>query len=326
MPNESNPFELEPEDDRPEREPPEDQPKPSAPKKDGSEFELEDAREIEPRVVSRTPPPVRRDPEDTTKRPAPVESDPHEDGDVDTRTVKERQGKQRKATVGPVPPPDDWPGESVQFPLRKPGPALIGAGAVVYVMLDALGYVDGLLFFTWPLKVFVGFFFLCAQLAVISKVADGDDTPEAWKQGLPLETRDARSSIQEYASLMVRAVALFVPALVLMQFDGAWFVGVVLLIVATAYVPVMALGTALGDHTLKWPWNALPWVFKAPLACLGGAVGWWVVGITEVVLLTVRPEGFFLLLVAAIVLRVVCFYALLWSARVLGVLGRSWTA
>ena len=65
---------------------------------------------------------------------------------------------------------------------------------------------------------------------------------------------------------------------------------------------------------------------RRPLACLAGSVGWWVLVLVEWSLAAFAEQGLGLLALLSIVLRCACFYALLLSARALGVLGRTWTA
>ncbi len=244
--------------------------------------------------------------------------------EIDDRTLAEKQGKERASALDVLPKPDGWPGESLVFPFRKPGPALLGALTVVMILLDVLGAFEGVRFLSWLFKVLAYAFVLGTQLAVISSSASGDDVPRVSNRAS--EKTDA-SSMRRYGFFIGCCVIPLIAFAYLMQrFDWMLWSGLAAVVFLCLYQSAWALGAALNDHRIKYPWHAIPMIFKAPLTCIVGALG--LVGclVAEWVHLSVNGNGLGQVLAASIPLRFVAAYLLVFSARWLGVLGRSWAA
>ena len=128
----------------------------------------------------------------------------------------------------------------------------------------------------------------------------------------------------EYATALGTFVLLLTPGVLVLAF-GNTVLGLVLVCAGSMYAAVVALGAALGDPSLKYPWNAFGWMGRRPLSCLAGSVGWWVLFLAEWSLGSLSDPGLGLLAFLSLVLRAACFYALLVSARAIGVMGRAWS-
>ncbi len=274
--------------------------------------------------VSDTDDPFELEPEEArTHRPAPYDPGPEPEAEevVDTRTVAERKGDVRERGADErLPPPAGWPSEALAFPLRKPGPACVALGVMALFLLDLLGTADALRFPGWILKLFLLMFLLRMQFRVIGTSAAGRDGPEGWREALAFD----REELSQYWRTMAFFAIALVPGTVLWLF-GQVGLGIALLAVGSMYGAVVALGAALRDPALKWPWRALTWVVTRPVHCLLGSLGWWVLLVVEIALHNLLDDGPVVYGFVAVVLRSACLYALLVSARVIGVMGRAWT-
>lgn len=278
-------------------------------------FELEDGDDPSP--PDPVPPPPAPPDDDVEVEPAgPPETD--EDG-VDTRTVAERTGTAAPRYRDRVPPPDDWPREAFLFPLRPPGPMNIAVGAGVMLLLDVLSTTEPGRFPAWMLKLVVLMFVLRGQLRVIARSADGRDDPAGWEGALAFDSEELR----KYSGFIAFFACGVLPGWVLIAFELVQ-PGIAVLAIGSMYVSVVALGAALGDPSLKWPWKAPFWMVRHPVACIAGSAGWWVLGLTEVALAAVYEKGLLVTLVVAVPLRLLGMYALVFSARAVGVMGRTW--
>lgn len=258
-------------------------------------------------------------------KPAPVYDDPPEadaSGDepsVDTRTVGERLGKETPRGDDPIDPPDDWPREAFTYPVRGKGIAIMVSIAFVLCLLDIMGAFGVARFPAWILKLVALVFVLRGQLRLIGSSAAGHDVPKGWEKALEFENE----ALKRWAAFMGMFLFALVPGWVLIIVDLVE-PGLLVLGLGSMYVSVVALGSALEDPKLKLPWNAIPWMLRNPLLCVLGSLGWWVLGLTEYAIAKSYGGGLGLVVFESIVLRLVDAYVVLWSARMLGVMGRSW--
>lgn len=274
--------------------------------------------ELEPESDEAPPAPERFAPAPVPTPSVPVDPAGRVPRDEpDTRTVAERAGTAVEATPDALPPPPDWPAEAMAFPLRTPGPMFFAGVGGAFVVADLLGAVSYLAF---PMRVLIVLFWVCAlraQAAVIGQSAAGKDVPRGWMDALQLDMSEL--------SVLARFVVLYAAAFVLPNLLAAFleqpgFVWVAVLL--SPYLAVAALGWALGDPSLKWPWKALGWLARRPLAFVVGALGWWALWYGQIWIdETTLPAR----VVVSPVARGAALYLLLVSARALGVAGRSWT-
>ena len=286
------PFELEPEDEKP---------KPRTPR------------------PSATP-----QPESYEERAAEQANRRLEDGagedDVDSRTVAERAGTGIPRGNEVVGAPADWPAEAFSFPFRAPGPGLLIAGTLVLLPLDLL-MLTPVAFFGWLLKLLSVAFLLRAQIAVIGSTAAGHDVPSGWQRALVFD----RDDLWPYARTLLAFVLLVAPGCFVLAF-GSKGLGLLLIALGSMYASVVALGAALEDPGLGLPWRAPGWIVRAPLSCLAGSGGWWLFVVAEWTLSSLTEPALPLVAFLSVILRAVCFYGLLVSARAIGVMGRAWSA
>ena len=243
---------------------------------------------------------------------------------IDERTLAERQGKERASALEALPKPQGWPGESLAFPFRRPGPALLGALAAVMIALDVMGAFAGVRFLSWLIKLLAYALLLGAQRAVVSSSATGEDVPRVSNEAS--EETDSRSMARYGFFLAGCVIPLVVFAYLMRRFDWMFWSGLTAVVFLCLYQSAWALGAALGDYRIKYPWHAIPMIFCSPLTCIVGSLG--LVGclVAEWIHLSVNGNGLGQVLAASIPLRFVAAYLLVFSARWLGVLGRSWRA
>lgn len=285
-----------------------------------------DPFELEPEQPRKAPDPAEGNGKmvpEPAPAPAPAPKrvrDGDQDGDVDTRTVAERKGEAAPRATEDLGDPPDWPQEASSFPMRPPGPAFMAFVIVPFFLLDLLGYVDAVRFLAWALKLLFLVFVLRAQLAVIGSTAAGYDAPKHWKNALQFDRED----MKPYVWTIVLFIGLHVPGVVLIWAFDLALVGIVLLVLGSMYASVVAMGAALKDPGLKYPWRAFGWLKRGPLHCLVGCLAWWALLGTEPALHGLSEQGLGLVAFVALALRAVCAYLLLVSARALGVLARAW--
>lgn len=254
---------------------------------------------------------------DAVSRRAPAEVE------VDTRTVAEKRGQAVAVVAGAREPPPGWPLEALIFPLRRPGWALVLGAAVAWTLLDVLCLVPPIAVLGYLLKLLLLPFFLQWFLHVVGRSAAGYDQPAGWLTAMELD----RDRVVGVGRLLVVAALLAIPAFVAHKL-GRDVLAVILLVVGSVWVAAGALGTALGAPGLLWPWNALAWVGRRPLALLVGASAGWALVFAEVAVaaLGAAEGGLSAGAVAACLgLRLALFYVWLVAARALGVAGRAWT-
>jgi hypothetical protein len=262
---------------------------------------------------------------DAVSRRSPAEVE------VDTRTVAERRGEAVGVETGAREPPPGWPLEALAFPWRRPGWALILGSAAVWTALDVLCLVEPVAALGYLLKLLLLPFFLQWFLHVVGQSAAGYDRPAGWLAAMELD----RDRVVGLGRLLVVAALLAVPPLVAGKVgrDG---LAVVLLVVGSLWLSAGALGQALGAPGLLWPWNALAWVGRRPLALLVGASAAWAIVLAEIAVKTLgegagTPAGegggglSIGSAIACLGIRLALFYVWLVAARALGVAGRSWT-
>ncbi len=279
---------------------------------------MSDPFELEPEDEHRRPKAPR--PEDPPPE-APPEAPPEVGEGIDARTVAERRGEPPpRGATDVLGPPEGWPGEILGFPFRRPGPGFFLVGLLALVALDLIGLIEVLRFPGWTIKLLLLMFVLRAQFRVIGTSAAGRDRPEGWREALAF----GRDELGPYLRTLGFFAGALAPGTVLWAFEKV-APGLLLLALGSMYATVVALGAALRDPALKWPWRALVWIARRPLHCLAGSLGWWVLLGSEIALSRLVHEGIGLYVFVAIILRVACLYALLAAARVIGVMGRAWT-
>lgn len=295
-------------------------------------FELEPEKETsEPDEAKEAIPEASTEPR--AGRPAPTYEEraaeranrrleqPADGAEVDSRTVAERRGEELVPRGNEeVAAPLDWPAEAFSFPFRPPGGMFLLVGVVVLVLLDLLELTP-LAFVGFLLKLLLVAFVLRAQIFVIASSAAGRDRPVGWQRALDFEADD----LWPFVRTCLAFVLLFAPGCLVLKF-GNPVLGLLLLGVGSMYAGVVALGVALQEPSLKYPWRAFAWMGAHPVPCLVGSLGWWLFVLTEASLQSVSDQGPLLFGFLSIVLRGACFYGLLVSARFLGVMGRTWLA
>ncbi|MDJ0974043.1 MAG: hypothetical protein QNJ98_06250 [Planctomycetota bacterium] len=257
-------------------------------------------------------------------KPAPVYDDPPEatyveEPDVDTRTVSERLGKDRPRGDEVIGPPEDWPRESFSYPVRGKGITIMASVVLIMCPLDIMGAFGVARFPAWVLKLVALTFILRGQLRLIGSSAAGHDVPKGWEKALEFNS----DAMKRWAAFMGMFMFALVPGWVLIIVDLVE-PGLLVLGIGSMYVSVLALGGALEDPRLKLPWNAIPWMLRRPHLCVLGSLGWWALGLTEYALAKSYGSSLGWISIESVVLRVVNAYLVLWSARMLGVMGRSW--
>ncbi len=253
--------------------------------------------------------------------PAPAETAVDDSG-IDSRTLAERKGEARpRGAAEPVAPPPGWPREALAFPFRRPGPSFLLTGGVGLFLLDLLGTVEALQFPGWVLKLFLLVFLLRAWLHVIATTAAGRDEAHGWSEALNFDFEE----LWRYARTLALLTVVLLPGFLVWQF-GNQGTGVAVFLLGSLYASVIALGAALQDPSLKYPWHALRWMVTRPLHCLVGGAGWWLMATTELVLVDMVAASTASQLAVAVALRALGLILLLICARVLGVMGRAWTA
>ena len=274
----------------------------------GGGFELEPEEERPPPKVDA---PAGRPP------PAPAIRVPTREDEPGARTVAERRGTAVEATPDALPPPPDWPREMFSFPLRKPGPAIFAGIGGTFVLADLVGALPDLAF---PARILVVLTWVCAlrvQAKVIGQSAAGQDRPVRWHDALQLDMQGLTP--------LARYMAVYVLCFVLPNMLYAWLdthAGTLVALGASPLLAVVTLGWALGDRSLKWPWNTLAWLVRRPFEFVVGALGWWALWYGQ---LAIDATDLPLRVVVSPAARFASLYLLLVSARAIGIAGRSWT-
>ncbi|MFM8979902.1 MAG: hypothetical protein ACKOSS_05510 [Planctomycetia bacterium] len=246
--------------------------------------------------------------------------------EASTLTFAEKQGRAVPRVAGVRDWPPGWPGEALAFPGRGPGRAWWALASAGLLALDLLGWVPGLAFLGWLLKVPALLFVLRWQLDLVGMSAAGHDTPSGFGRALALERGDVRS----FATFLAWALAWLAPGLLLAfvgprlhAWQGAAGWGVpVLLVLGGMGVALLALARAVGEPWLARPWWAALWMAQRPLVVLAASAGWWGLGGAEWALARLAREGGWPLLPVGVLVRAASVWGLVACARALGVLGR----
>jgi hypothetical protein len=303
---------------------------PEKPDPAASPFELDAPAKAAPRAVPGDAPvpvpvPAGIDPQGDYERAIRQRADLEDKPEVDTRTFAEKKGVAPIRATGVLPPPPHWPLEALRFPFRGHGPGFLAGTTAAVFVLDFLVWTD-FRFLSWMLKTPALLFVIRWQLDLIGHSAAGKDEPVGWRHAIDVD----KQGVKSFGWFVVQCFATALPSMILWTLrwlgwvhnTGPWEVG--LLIVGSAWMSVYALGSALEDSRLKRPWVTVAWLFYRPLTCLAGSLGWWALGVAEVTVLALAKTDTWAAIPAAIVLRATSIYALMLSARVLGVLGRRW--
>jgi hypothetical protein len=302
--------------------------------------------ELEPEAAA--PRPVVLAPEDTEATKAALAAPPTlekvvgKDGKahvVSTRTLRERKDPTSRAKPGPVPLPVGWPREAFAYPLRdRLG---FAAGVGVWVAIDVLGALSAAL--GWLAWVVVVPLIARWQTRAVARSATGvdvvpslgdvgieaADVPVAGgvKTGL-VTFEDLRAMGLFLLYLAPAAVPFLVPYLrdpahpVRTPGETAWLVAF-LVIPLLVIAPAFLLASAFDDRNLQKPWVAARWFLRGPLAFAAVAVSWVLVLVGDGLVAGAWP-GIAATFGASVLARGATVYALLYAARLLGVLGRRY--
>jgi hypothetical protein len=290
-------------------------------------FELEEEPEPEkkaPAPEKRNGDPADEPPSETEVRATPPRQTGHsrprhpDEPEIDERTFAEKHGRAVERVVGRRPPPPGWPLEALRYPLRTPGLRMIAGGAALLVALDVVTWAN--LFLGWFLKVLVLPFLVRWQLHAASMSAAGRDEPARWLDAVEMLPEHALAIRRFFIALPV----LLVPGAIAAAL-GNLPLAVVLFLLGSVWLAVVALGAAVADPALLWPWQAAGWIASRPLGLLVAAAGWWAAGFVEVCVALLETAPFATALPLFVLLRIPFFYVWMLSARVLGVVGREWT-
>lgn len=262
--------------------------------------------------------------------PAPVlppgAASPAAGGAASTLTFAEKHGRAVPRVAGVRDWPPGWPLEALAFPGRGTGRSHWARAAGGLLVLDLLGWVPGLAFLGWLLKVPALLFVLRWQLDLAGMSAAGHDTPTGFGRALALERGDVRS----FAAFLALALAWLAPGL-LLAFVGprvnAWqgwaaWAAPALLVLGAMGLSMLALARAVQEPWLARPWWAALWVARRPGIVLAASAGWWGLAGAERALAWLGSGGGWGLLPVGVLVRAASVWGLVASARALGVLGR----
>lgn len=289
----------------------------------GEPFELEP--EPAPRLRSH-PPEDTRETLAAAAAPPALERIPTDDGEarvVSTKTLKERLDPTSRSRPGPLPPPPGYPAEVLRFPWRSKA-SFVGALALA-VAADLCRKVHPLLgALAWLL---VTALHVQWQVRSVARTATGDDAaPALFAFGFePMALRWAGLFLVSFAPALI---AFFVPYVrdlshpVRSPGETAFLVAAIAIPLAVLF-PAAMLGCAFDDRSFARPLVALRWFFRGILPFLSVPLGWGVVALGHVV----NPAGLDAVagvVALSVVVRGAGLFALLVSARCLGVLGRRY--
>ncbi len=310
------------------------------PPKDPAPFQLE-PEDVRARPV---PPAV----EDTAETVAKEQAPPSEakvvgkDGEervISTKTLRERKDPSSRTHSGPLPLPPGWPREALSFPVRAT--RVFAVGVAVWVAADLAGAVHPVL--GWIVALVPILAAARWQLRTLARSATGDDVAPSLFAA-PSQDADSPSpralGRTEFGTAQFRPLFWFllalapaaVPALAPYLRDPSNPVRTggetVFLIAALAFAlvvmaPSLLLSVAFEDPDLEKPWNAARWFLRGPVAFLAFGLSWGVV-LAGTLLLAARWGAFAGTLLVSVPVRAAAVYALLLSARLLGVLGRRY--
>ncbi len=305
-----------------------------------------DPFQLEPEEVAARPiPPL---PMDTAETRAALQGPPRvvkvvgKDGEerlVSTKTLRERKDPNARTRPGPVPLPKRWPREAFSYPLRDRLTFLVVVGA--WVAVDTLGALNA--FLGWTLGLLAFAFAARWQLRAVARSASGDDvapdpsavptedlvggTPSAFGSvPAPLVERLRRPLLfllyLAPAAIPFLAPYLRAPSHPVRTGGETAFLFSALAVALVVIAPAFLLAAAFDDRTLEKPWNAVRWFLRSPLAFVAVAVSWAMVLYGSVVVDATSSVVATLFVSAGV--RGVSVYALLFAARLLGVLGRRY--
>lgn len=310
------------------------------PPKDPSPFQLEPEE-----VAARPIPPVV---EDTVETVAKEQAPPAEakvvgkDGEervISTKTLRERKDPSSRTHSGPLPLPPGWPREALSFPVRAV--RVFAVGVAVWVAADAAGAVNALL--GWIAVVASTLLAARWQLRAVVRTATGDDvapTPTAAPREDPDAPAPRAIGRTDFDLSRLRPLAWFglslVPALIpflapylrapsnpVRTGGETAFLVVALALALGVMAPSLLLSVAFDDRDLEKPWHAVRWFLRGPLAFVALGLSWAVV-IAGSLLVFARWGSLAGTLLVSVPVRAAAVYALLLSARLLGVLGRRY--
>jgi hypothetical protein len=285
-------------------------------------FELDDAPEPHPAST-----PLHAEPRTPTPASPPMRPPgPPGEVEVSDQTVAERQGRAVERIAGVRPLPEGWPLEALGYPWRGAGAVRWLIATAVIFGLDLVGWSPSLRFLGWILKVPALLFVVRWQLDLAGMSAAGHDAPGSAQPTLALD----RQGIGTFVRLLRWAAFLVAPSAILWLIGPRW-IGIAkgtdapmfaLLVLASAWLAVIALATAVEAPHLKRPWVTLLWIVRRPVHLLAASAGWWGLAATEVWMPAIAGDGQGPAVMLGALLRAASVALVMVSARVLGVLGR----
>ncbi|MGE0192705.1 MAG: hypothetical protein AB7T63_11780 [Planctomycetota bacterium] len=262
----------------------------------------------------------------TRTRSRRVSDDGAPEPDISEVTVAERQGRAPAQTNDPLPRPPGWPREVFRWVLRSDVGANVIVVAGVLLVTDVIALI-GFVGFSWFLQgLFVALFVLRGWITLVGQIAAGSDSARGYEKAQDIG-RGAPSSAAGAAILAFAPAGLLLPMLValwLLPREAGWLVASLTL----AWSTTALLGWALHDRRMLWPHVALAWWVHRPGELAWATTGW--IGLIfadELIYRMSAPSDTPLLvaIVATVLVRVASVAWLFIAARVLGVVGRSWT-
>lgn len=310
------------------------------PPKDPSPFQLE------PEAVAARPIPPAV--EDTAETVAKEQAPPTEakvvgkDGEervISTKTLRERKDPSSRTNPGPLPLPPGWPREALSFPVRAV--RVFAVGVAVWVAADLAGAIH--LVLGWIVALVPIVAVARWQLRTLARSATGDDVapsvfaaasedadgpaPRALGR-TEFGTAQFRPLVWFLLSLAPAAIPFLAPYLrdpsnpVRTGGETAFFF-VALAFALVVMAPSLLLSVAFEDRDLEKPWHAARWFLRGPVAFLAFGLSWGVV-LAGSLFVAARWGDFAGTLLVSVPARAAAVYALLLSARLLGVLGRRY--
>lgn len=246
--------------------------------------------------------------------------------EVSDETVAERQGRSLARSNDPLPLPPGWPREVFRWVLRADVRTNVIVATVFLFVGDVIALLGGV-GLAWVLQgLFVALFVLRGWITLVGQIAAGSDSARGYEKSQDLG-RGAPSFSAAHAILVFAPAGLLLPVLValwLLPPEAGWLVALLTL----AWSTTALLGWALHDRKMLWPHVAMTWWVHRPGELAWATTGWIGMILANEVIYRMAPSAMAQVLgafTAAALLRVASVAWLFIAARVLGVVGRSWT-
>ena len=246
--------------------------------------------------------------------------------EISDETVAERQGRSLARSNDPLPRPPGWPGEAFRWVLRQDVRTNVIVAAA-FLLVGDIVTLFGAAGFGWILQsLFVAVFVLRGWITLVGQVAAGSDSARGYEKSQDIG-RGAPSFSAAHAILAFAPAGLLLPVLValwILPAEAGWIVALLTL----AWSTTALLGWALHDRKMLWPHVAMTWWVHRPAELAWATTGWIGMILAGAVVARLAPAAMsqvFGAFIATVVLRVASVAWLFVAARVLGVVGRSWT-